>query len=535
MTDSDPRPDEATAVVADAPVGITVFDTEPALVSVNDRFLALTGYDRSTLLDRSYRAFLGPETAADAVERLDRAIAERVPATVELKVHRQDGSTFWDRLRLTPLAAADGTVTGFSMFHEDVTALRTQRGSLEALNRFASRVQSEANVDAICDRTVEAAADILDFDMCTVMLRDGEWLVPRATSKDAPPGGSRRMRLDQGLAGLTYRTGASQVVADIDRDENADPAKPTYKSGLSVPVGDLGVFQAVMSEVDGFETQDVELAELLARHTATAIERVEREQHLRRQNERLDEFADVVSHDLRNPLSVLEGSLELAQRTGEATHFERSKRAVDRMSQLVEGLLALARRGDDVGDLCPIALSDVAETAWAHVETGEAALSVETTLVVEANEARLTQLFENLFRNAVEHGSTSLPSQAPEDPVEHGSTSSQNASRSDDAAEHCSSAEWTASGDERSTLHVRVADLDVGTGFAVEDDGVGIRPEDRANVLRAGYSTAADGTGQGLAISKRIAEGHGWTLAVGESREGGARFEISGVDVLDSP
>nr|WP_254282131.1 PAS domain S-box protein [Haloarcula salina] len=518
VTASDPLPDEATAIVASAPVGITVFDTEPVLVSVNDRFLSLTGHDRTAVLGRGYRTFLGPETSADAVDRLDRAVAERVPETVELQVQRCDGSTFWDRLRLTPLADDDGTVTGFSMFHEDVTALRTQRQSLEALNRFASRVQSEESVDAICDRTVEAAADILDFDMCTVMLRDGEWLVPRATSKDAPPGGSRRMRLDQGLAGLTYRTGESQVATDIDRDENADPAKPTYKSGLSVPVGDLGVFQAVMSEVDGFETQDVELAELLARHTATAIERIEREQHLRRQNERLDEFADVVSHDLRNPISVLEGSLELAQRTGEEEHFERSKRAVDRMTELVDSLLTLARRGDDAGDLRPVALADVAESAWAHVETGDAALSVETDLVVEANEARLTQLFENLFRNAVEHGSTNLPSEAQEDAVEHGSTCSQNA----------------ADG-EGGPLHVRVAALGVGTGFAISDDGVGIPPEDREAVLRTGYSTAADGTGQGLAISKRIAEGHGWTFTVGASREGGARFEVSGVEALDAP
>ncbi|MFC7194762.1 GAF domain-containing protein [Halosimplex aquaticum] len=192
-------------------------------------------------------------------------------------------------------------MTEFVAFHEDVTAEKRHEATLEALHAVATRLQTEETVDAVCERTVDAAATVLDFDMCTILIRDGDWLVPRATSAGAPSDGSRRMGLDQGLAGKTYRTQEPQVVDDVADDEDSDPAKDIYRSGISVPFGEGGVFQAVQTETGAFDERDVELTELLVTHTASAIGRIEREQELQRQNERLEAFADVVSHDLRNP------------------------------------------------------------------------------------------------------------------------------------------------------------------------------------------------------------------------------------------
>lgn len=85
-------------------------------------------------------------------------------------------------------------------------------------------------------------------------------------------------------------------------------------------------------------------------------------------------------------------------------------------------------------------------------------------------------------------------------------------------------------------MSVRVGVVDDGDGdgvrLFVEDDGSGIPPEDRDRVLEDGYSTAEDGTGLGLAVVERVVEAHGWLIGVGESAEGGARFEIGGVTRL---
>jgi signal transduction histidine kinase len=68
-------------------------------------------------------------------------------------------------------------------------------------------------------------------------------------------------------------------------------------------------------------------------------------------------------------------------------------------------------------------------------------------------------------------------------------------------------------------------------GFFVEDDGPGIPEEMREKVFEAGYSSEEEGTGLGLSIVGTIAEAHGWTVSVTEGREGGARFELTGVDI----
>ena len=253
---------------------------------------------------------------------------------------------------------------------------------------------------------------------------------------------------------------------------------------------------------------------------------------LQRQNERLDEFASVISHDLRNPLNVATSRLELASDECESEHLEHVEQAHRRMETLIEDLLQLARADEREVNYRTISLATVIEECWETVETTGSTLVADTQKQVLADETQLKQLFENLIRNAVEHGSTSPQSQAPaddggassskpsvadapEDAVEHGSTSSRMGS--DDAVEH---------GGESTTI--RIGDLT--DGFYVEDDGPGIPEEKRNQVFEAGYSTTRDGTGFGLRIVTQIVEEHGWEIDLGESAEGGARFEITGVE-----
>ena len=217
-------------------------------------------------------------------------------------------------------------------------------------------------------------------------------------------------------------------------------------------------------------------------------DRREREETLRRQNERLDEFASIVSHDLRNPLSVAEGYVDLARETGDTASLEKAADALGRMDELVGDLLSLAREGRSVGETESVSLADVAREAWESVDTAGATLDVETDTTLEANRTRLRELLENVFRNSVEHGRDS-----PDEP-----------------------------------LSVRVGARTRGpgpAGFYVEDDGDGL-PDDADRVFESGFTTDESGTGLGLAISERIAEAHGWTARALNGENGGARFEF---------
>jgi signal transduction histidine kinase len=103
--------------------------------------------------------------------------------------------------------------------------------------------------------------------------------------------------------------------------------------------------------------------------------------------------------------------------------------------------------------------------------------------------------------------------------VEHGST---------DDPQTTNDAERSA--ESADPVRVTVGALADDRGFYVEDDGVGIPASERERVFEAGYSTADDGTGFGLRIVRDIVEAHGWSIDVTSGTDGGARFEITGVE-----
>jgi PAS domain S-box-containing protein len=212
-------------------------------------------------------------------------------------------------------------------------------------------------------------------------------------------------------------------------------------------------------------------------------ERREREEELERQNERLESFASVVSHDLRNPLNVAQSSIELLKDETDSDHVDRIDRSLVRMGGIIEDVLALARQGETVDAPSPVALETMAEDAWSYVDDGMTDLAVKAERRIAADASRLKELLGNLYRNAIEHG-------------------------------------------EASTITVGTID----GGFFVADDGPGIPEGEREDVFEAGYSTARQGTGLGLAIVEEIATAHGWDVSVTDAEGGGARIEVTGVE-----
>ncbi|WP_255196321.1 ATP-binding protein [Halorarius litoreus] len=201
---------------------------------------------------------------------------------------------------------------------------------------------------------------------------------------------------------------------------------------------------------------------------------------------RFERFAAIVSHDLRNPLAVADGYLDLARSDAEFDHLEHVEAAHDRMWDLIDTLLQLEQDDGELDDVEAVDLNGVVTDAWTGVTTERASLSVVGDLgTVQGNRERLGQLFENLFRNSVEHGST----------VEQG--------------------------DAGVTVTVRPT----ATGFCVVDDGPGL-PEGRDDLFADGVTTKPGGTGLGLAIVASVAEAHGWTVEASESESGGARFDV---------
>jgi PAS domain S-box-containing protein len=447
--------------------GVYIFDADYVMRFVNFRISEVEGLSESdwTGSPVSHLADLGLLTASE-VEAIrdgaDRILAgEREEVRIELEPALPEPTDVLE-LRLRTVTATT----------DEELVIGTTRDVTERARRERELRETTQQFQAVLD-TIEAA----------VFIKDTRGRYQLANQKTR-----RLLGLDddEEIVGLTDRDllpaeAAEQYQTDdravIDREETVELVE-------EVPTPD-GTRTHLTLKTPFYDDDDVLMG--VCGVSTDITERTAQQERIERQNERLDEFASIVSHDLRNPLNVAVQARELTAEDCDSESLEMLARAHDRMEALIDDLLQLAREGADAADPEPVQLETLATECWNHVATADATLRPDTSSTVVAVRPRLTQLFENLVRNAVEHGGE--------------------------------------------TVTVTVGDLE--NGFFVEDDGTGI-DADRRDTLLEGH----DGDGPeegvfGLSIVKQVADTHGWNLAVSTGSDGGARFEFTDVERAD--
>jgi two-component system, OmpR family, sensor kinase len=219
-------------------------------------------------------------------------------------------------------------------------------------------------------------------------------------------------------------------------------------------------------------------------------------------------FSADASHELQTPLTILKGEMELALRSPRSPEEYRETlgsalEEVDRISQLVEGLLLLARAEAGVlrMDRQPVDLGEVVEDAGRRLQVVAESRSIEIhidlhleavePLIVQGDRDRLQRMVLNLVENAIKY--------------------------------------------TRPAGHVRLSLKREGQWavILVSDDGVGIPEEEREQIFQPFYRSAdalsmeVKGTGLGLSIARSIAQAHGGTIRVESTVGGGSTFKVS--------
>ena len=533
-------------VFADPNILVAHIDTDGTLVDVNPTAMEYVDADRDDVLGEPFREtpwFDHSAAAREAVDaRIDRARSGEY-AEFEGDRVRPNGEPYAVEGVFRPVTDDGGAVVSILVSARDVTDYRDRTEELAAeRDRYQSLFensplviweQDHSEAMAYLSATVPEAADVetyllehpeeIDRLLDRVEVRD----VNRNALPyyDADSKAELMDNLDAVMVEETAELLAAQWAAFADgATEFRTETEARTLSGDRIEE----LLQVVVPE-DAAE--DYSRVYVIG---TDITDQKRRERRLKRQNERLDQFTSVVSHDLRNPLHVASARVELAAEECDSPHLRTAAEAHDRMERLIDDLLTFARAGSQAIDFEPVALPKLLDACWSGLPTDGASLAVETAATVRADRDRLRQLFENLLLNGVEHGSTSNRTKS-DDAVEHGSTGPRSEGRGD-SVEHGSTSNRTESGnppESDRTVSITVGDLDDGSGFYVADDGPGIDPADRASVFEAGHSTTGTGTGFGLSIVAEVAEAHGWAVAVADADSGGARFEVSGVEVVD--
>jgi PAS domain S-box-containing protein len=448
--------------------GMAILDDEGTYKFVNQAHVDVYGYDDADeFLGESWEMCYGP----DELERLYEEVMPEITASAgwrgEATGRRADGSEFPQELSVSQ--TEEGRIV---CVVRDITERKERERRIEEQTR---------QLRAILD-TTSAAIFLKDADGRYLLMNDecadllGVDDVDEAiglTDHDLFPESAAEKFMED-----DRRVLEDGVTLEVEEEVPTDDGSRSYLSLKNPVYGEDGNPYAVC----GVATDITGLKE--------------RERELERERNRLEEFADIVSHDLRNPLNVASGALSLVVEDSDSRHLATVERAHDRMEVLIEDLLTLAREGETVEEPEPVSLATVAEDAWTHVESGTVTLEVVDDATVLADRNRFQQFLENLARNALEHG---RPADADGFTVTVGHNDGTPGER----------------------------------GFYVADDGVGIPPDRREDVFDAGHTSHPDGTGFGLAIVEQIAEAHGWRVGVTESEDDGARFEVTGVEFAE--
>ncbi|MFY4812176.1 PAS domain S-box protein [Haloarcula sp. AONF1] len=482
--------DRLSLFIDQSPLGFIEYNQDFEIVRVNDTLTEIFGYTETELLGETWEMFVSSESYDD-VDAVTSALSEASGGYHSINENvRKDGECIVVEWHNRLVTDDSGDVVTIFSHCQDVT----------------ERIEHEQNLAQLRDFFAEAE-ELGDL---------GAWEFD-----------------ESGM--LTWTAGTRRI------HEVGDDFDPTVEDGLSFyhPEDRETVADAVDAALEHGEPYDLEVRLITAKGNRRWVrtrgkrvegtekrtvrgfiqditEQKERERRLRVQNERLDSFASVVSHDLQGPLTVAQGHLELAQQDVTNDHLDSIDAAHERMQTLIDDILTLARDGREATTTEPVTLQTAATACWETVETENATLETDTDSVVLADPRRLQRLLANLFRNCATHGVESSLSQLQGEHSERGSTSSPG--QSGGAVENDGG------------VTVTVGDIHGASGFYIADDGPGIPKDERDAVFEAGYSTASEGTGFGLAIVADIAAVHGWDVNVTDSESGGARFEITGVD-----
>jgi len=458
---------------------IAEFDAQGRILYVSPSLTAILGYSAETTVAQGLLDVIGSRVHPDDLEKVTasfRRITQDRNLALGLlyRARHANGEWRWLETQTQSFGTADGALHAVSVNRDITDRVRAEarfRLAVEASPAGALMIDSNGRIVLVN----QAAASLFGYERDELIGQSVEVLVAPAAREKHP-----FFRTDFLSSPTARAMGAGRDLYGVRKDGCEIPVE----IGLNPIETEEGVF-VLSSIVDITERKRAE------------DEIREKSMRLERSNRELDEFAHVVSHDLKAPLHGIAslaawiqedsaGALPEASRA----HFSMLVERVMRMSALIDGILDYSRVGwvAHSPEWVNVAAT-VREVVDSLVPRGGVRIDIESELPwVMHDRAQLTQVFQNLIANAIEH-----------------------------------------MGRPYGAIVVAGADRGEQVEYAVCDDGIGIDPRHHERIFKMFQSLRSDrkGTGIGLAIVKKIVERWGGRVWV-ESKPGeGTTFRFT--------
>ena len=415
---------------------------------------------------------------------------KRVEFTVKKK--RKDGYKIWVEVVAVPMEYEGDDVVlavnrDITEQKQAETALEESKNKIERLHEISAELQNRYSTDEVFSLAIKAAEDILDFYVCEINVPEDDKMKGVVRSLDFPEEASsdlNHLPIDDSVAGRTYLENRSFLVKDIKKHEVSNPTLEKFRSGISVPIGNHGVFQAFSTEVNHFDEEDLRMAELLMNHVSEALDRIQ-------VKEREEFLHSLLRHDVGNKNQVIKGYLKLMKNCELSEELEKlvnkAEDAAKNSAEIIEKVRKL-REIEKKREIKEVDLNLVMKKVLSEhrnqLEEKGIDIDINRCDSTVKGGTLLEELFSNLIENSIQHSKCDV-------------------------------------------IRIDFQTKENECTVRIEDNGIGINDETKEKIFEKGFkSRDSSGTGLGLYMAKEIAESYGGSVEVKDSEFGGVKFKV---------
>lgn len=426
------------AIVDNSSLGIALSSEDGSFLKTNKAFQNLLGYKEEEFFKLKIKDISLIEDAKITKENLTKLSKGEIEHfSINKRYRAKSGKVIWAKTSVAAVRNEDRSIRFRVALIEDITEELKKGALLEALNNLMSSILGKTNIYEIAWEITQKTIGLLGFEDCVIYLLDNKRkelsqiaAFGNKVSSEKEVLNSMKISLGDGIVGTVAKTGIPEIIADTSKDKRYIVDDKIRYSEISVPIiadGEIiGVIDSEHSSKNFFTKDHLETLQTIAGLAATQLknalslrlrEEAEKQKEvllkdLTKSNQELNDFAHVVSHDLKSPLRSMNALVSWLQEDCASfsnddidTNFNLLLKKIDRMDLLINGILSYAsvdkvEKKDKPIDL-DILVKDLLDTI--HVPENMDIRFKAKLPVVKADSFKMIQLFQNLLSNAIKY------------------------------------------------------------------------------------------------------------------------------------
>ncbi len=469
---------------------IVVLIQNERIIYINKQFEVSTGYKKEEVLNRNFLDFVHPDMLDIVLSNYRRRIRGlKAPDHYIVKLIGKNGREIWMDIRATVIDWEHGRADLVSMM--DITEIKEMEDKLLTLDEIARQLKMARSKEEIYDIAIQNLYRVLNLYNSAILEIKGDTLYIVKSRGYVNPNIKLDIHSEKGITAWVARNNLPYYSPNTDEDElyieGVKGAKCEYATPISIDDKVYGVLDVQKDEPYSISEDDMKLIDLLANNMAVALRSLEIQEELERSRNLQELMLHIVSHDLKNPLAVIEGYVDLMREEFNPSYLDAMHMAIEEASNIIEKARLFSKLGagkiEEERKLINLRreIEDVASLLYHKYPNGN--IKIEGDDIEIYAFPIIREVFTNIIDNAFKYGANNVSIFIEE---------------------------------ENENVKIRIT-----------DDGPGIPEDKRTKIFDAFESLSArKSSGLGLSIVKMIVDMHMGKVWVEDNKPKGSVFVI---------